>query len=110
MDNKKALKDLYKSRKVTGGVYCIRCEGSGCSWLKATQNLEGQRSRFAFAVANDSCLEPGMLREWKEYGPGSFTFTVLEELEKKSDQSDAEFAQDIKTLLEMWQEKDGEGC
>lgn len=106
MDNKKMLKEQYKSRTVTGGVFCIRCEGNGRAWLKAAQNLEGQKSRFQFAVDHDSCLEPSMRGEWKQYGASSFTFTVLEELEKKPDQSDAEFARDIKTLLEMWQEKD----
>lgn len=105
MDNKKTLKEQYKSRKVTGGVFCIRCEGNSRAWLKSAQNLEGQKSRFQFAVDHDSCLEPSMREEWKQYGASSFTFTVLEELEKKPDQSDSEFAQDIKTLLEMWQEK-----
>lgn len=107
MDNKKALKAQYKSRKVTGGVFCIRCEGSGRAWLKAAQNLDGQRSRFQFSVIHDSCWEPGMLPDWKKYGAASFTFTVLEELEKKNEQSDAEFVADIKTLLELWQEKGG---
>lgn len=106
MDKRKELKELYKRRKVTGGVYRITCLDSSRSWLKATQNLEGQKSRFQFALANDSCLEPGMMPEWKQYGAASFTFTVLEELEKKPDQSDADFAGDIKTLLEMWQEKE----
>lgn len=109
MENKKALKDLYKNRRVTGGVFRIRCEGSGRSWLKAGQNLDGQKSRFHFAVTQDSCLEPAMLPDWKEHGAASFTFTVLEELEKRPDQSDAEFARDIKTLLALWQEKEGEG-
>lgn len=108
MEHKKALKDLYKNRTVTGGVFAIRCEGSGHTWLKAAQNLAGQQSRFQFAVTHDSCWEPGMLPDWKEYGAASFTFTVLEELEKRPDQTDAEFAQDIKTLLALWQEKEGE--
>ena len=43
-----------------------------------------------------------MREDWERYGIGAFSFAVLEELEKKETQSEAEFARDIETLLELW--------
>lgn len=110
MDNRRELKNRYKNRTVTGGVFCIRCAGNGHVWLKSAPDLRGQRNKFEFSVLNNSCPEPGMREEWKTYGPQSFSFAVLEELQKKETQSDAEFAEDLKTLLELWREKQAQGC
>ena len=43
--------------------------------------------------------------EWKQYGANSFSFTVLEEINKGETQTDQEFAEDIRTLYDMWMEK-----
>ena len=46
-----------------------------------------------------------MRSEWNEYGKESFTLAVLEELEKKETQTDAQFGNELAVLLEMWREK-----
>lgn len=103
--SKKELKEHYKNRNVVGGVYCIKCNENGRTWLKSTKDLEGQKNRFQFFVSTNTCPEPSMLTEWKQYGANSFSLVILEELKKGDTQSEREFADDISVLLEMWLEK-----
>ncbi|NCB30242.1 MAG: GIY-YIG nuclease family protein [Clostridia bacterium] len=109
MENKKELKDLYKSRVIVGGVYRITCSGSGRTWLKSTKDLQGQANKFRFAIQNHTCPEPGMRADWLQHGAASFSFAILEELEKRNTQTDAEFSEDIRTLFKMWLEKSENG-
>ncbi|MGF7143449.1 hypothetical protein HNQ56_001872 [Anaerotaenia torta] len=103
--SKKDRKEQYKTRLVTGGVYCIECSGNGRKWIKSTQDLAGQKNKFEFFVSTNLCPEPGMNSEWKQYGANSFSFTILEEINKGETQTDQEFAEDIHTLYDMWLEK-----
>lgn len=110
MDNRKDLKAQYKSRQVIGGIFSITCGGDGQVWLRSTKDLNGQANRFNFAISSNSCPEPGMRPQWAQYGSDSFSFTILEKLEKAETQSDGEFAEDIKTLYEMWLEKQAQNA
>ncbi len=103
--SKKALKENYKNRAVVGGIYGIKCSGNDRIWIKATKNMAGQKNRFGFAVATNSCPEPAMLNDWKTYGAKAFSLVVLEEMKKGETQTEREFSDDIETLLEMWMEK-----
>jgi hypothetical protein len=97
--SKRDRKEQYKNRVVTGGIYCIKCSGNGRTWIKSTKDLAGQKNKFEFFTSTNFCPEPGMNLEWKQYGANSFSFTVLET------QTDQEFAEDIRTLYDMWMEK-----
>ena len=103
--NKKERMEQYKNRKVIGGIYSIRCKDGGHQWIKSTKDLQGQKNRFDFFVSTEFCPEPGMSPDWKQYGAKSFTFEILEELEKGETQTDKEFTEDICVLLELWKEK-----
>ncbi len=102
---KKELQSQYKNRTIVGGIYCITCNGSGRVWLKSAKDLPGQKNKFEFFTSTNSCPEPGMRSDWEQYGAASFSFSVLEELEKKETQTDREFNEDLKLLLELWMEK-----
>ena len=103
--SKKELRDNYINRTAIGGVYYIKCNGSGHMWLKSTTDMPGQRNRYNYTVVTNTCPEPGMLKDWNQYGAESFSFTVLEEIKKGETQTDREFADDIRVLLDIWKEK-----
>lgn len=102
---RKELKNAYREKAAIGGIYRIQCSGNGRAWMKSTTNLAGQKNKFTFSVSINSCPEPTMQAEWMEYGAQSFSFTVLEEMKQKETQTEREFADDVKALLEIWQEK-----
>jgi len=102
---RKELKNAYKEKAAVGGIYRIQCNGNGRAWVKSTTNLAGQKNKFAFSVSTNSCPEPAMRTEWMKYGLQSFSFDVLEVLNKKETQTDREFSEDIQALHKIWLER-----
>ncbi len=107
--SKKALKQQYKNRVLIGGVFCVKCNSNQNFWLRATTDMQGSKNRFLFSLSNHSCPEPSMLEGWNQFGASSFSFEVLEEIQKKETQTEREFSDDVNTLLEIWTEKLMEG-
>lgn len=104
-DSRKALKEQYKNRKVVGGVYRIKCSEINGGWLRSTTDMKGAENRYRFLLSTGTCPEPSMAKAWDQFGPSSFSFEVVEELEKKETQTDREFTDDVNLLLELWTEK-----
>ena len=64
-----------------------------------------QRNRFAFSVSTGACVHAALARDWRVFGPDSFTFEVLETLERGPGQTDAAFRADLETLRDIWRDK-----
>jgi hypothetical protein len=103
--NRKGKQLEYKERTMLGGVYRIRNSANGKFLLQSSADLQGSRNRFLFAQQTDMYPHLKLRSDWQEYGRDAFVFEVLEELEKKKDQTADEFAEDVKTLEELWREK-----
>lgn len=104
-ERQKALLSAWRERTVVGGVCAIRCTETNRVLLSAVADPSGLRNRFQFSAATGSCTFLPLSADWNRYGAGSFTFTVLEELEKGADQTDAQFRADLEALAALWRER-----
>ncbi|MDR1674004.1 MAG: GIY-YIG nuclease family protein [Oscillospiraceae bacterium] len=102
MTDKKEIRDQYKNREITGGVYAVKNTQSGKILLESTADLQGAQNRFEFSVKTGS---PAFVKLQRDWNAGNFTFEVLDPLTKKDTQSDKEFSDDIAALKEIWTEK-----
>jgi hypothetical protein len=64
--------------------------------LDYTTNLQAKQNSFDFMFSTGSCFDYKLKKDWTEFGGKSFTFETLETLEKKNDQSQEEFEEDLK--------------
>ena len=103
--NKKEIIAAYKERKVIGGVYAIKNTVNGKVLLLSANNLQGCKNRFEFAQSTGGCVSFQLKEDWNKYGGKAFVFEQLEEIEKKPEQTQKEFDEDIKLLHQIWIEK-----
>ena len=103
--NKKDLIAAYKQRAQIGGIYAVTNTQTGKSLVLASADIGGIRKRYEFAEATGGCFHPKLQQDANRFGNDVFSFAVLEEIEKKSTQTDREFAEDLEVLLSLWLEK-----
>lgn len=106
--SKKEIKEQYRNRTMIGGIYGITCNGNGHKWIKSTKDLAGQSNKFEFFTSTNLCPEPGMSSDWNQYGAQSFSFEILEKLEKGETQTEQEFGDDIRMMYDMLVEQEKE--
>ena len=46
-----------------------------------------------------------MAADWRAHGGAAFVFTQLETLEKKPDQTDRQFQEELELLRDIWRER-----
>ena len=103
--NKKDLIAAYKQRAQIGGIYAVTNTQTGRSLVLASADIGGIRKRYEFAEATGGCFHPKLQQDVNRLGASAFTFTVLETMERKTTQTDREFAEDLDVLLSLWLEK-----
>jgi hypothetical protein len=101
MKRRKEISNEYKAHKLYGGVYTITNTINGKYLIGYAANLKSIQNRFQFAITTGSTVHPKLQKDWEEFGAQVFTLEVLEELEQKPDQSEAEFMEDLKTLEQL---------
>ena len=101
MQNKKELINEYKNRKQIGGICEITNIQTKKILLLAVVDIEASKNRFEFSKKTGSCISNKLQNDWNKYGPNSFNFEVIEELEKNVEQTSKEFNEDLNLLLEI---------
>ncbi|MHB8084698.1 MAG: GIY-YIG nuclease family protein [Dehalococcoidia bacterium] len=107
MDRRKKLSNEYKQGKIIGGIYRIRNTHNGMYLLDYATDLQARQNAFNFMISSGSCLDNRLKEDWIVFGGGAFTFEALEALEKKVDQTQDEFMDDLKMLKQIWSDKLG---
>lgn len=104
-ESKKKLKEAYKNKTVTGGIYSITNTITEKKYIYMTRDLAGSKNRFEFAKVSNTCVNITLSKEWEIYGGDAFTFKILETLDREPEQTDKEFQDDLALLLNIWKEK-----
>lgn len=107
MDKRRQLSAEYKERTKVGGVFRIVNDKNGRFVLLSAPDLAAARNRHEFSVNMNSCVLHKLRADWQEHGARAFRFETLEELSKAADQSDGDFADDLRALEQLWREKLG---
>lgn len=102
---KKELLAAYKERAVVGGVCAIRCVPAGRTLVFPAPDPRAQRNRFDFSVSTNTCIFAALKADWALYGAGSFTFELLEELEKAPEETPRAFREELEVLCQAWRER-----
>ena len=105
MDKRKALKNEYKLGKIVGGIYRVANTRNGMYLLDYAANLQSKQNSFNFMVSSGSCLDYRLKEDLAEFGGRAFIFEILEALEKKKEQTQDEFIDDLKMLEQLWKQK-----
>lgn len=103
--DKKALKEEFKQKKITGGIYKVTNTRNGMYLVNSSPNLQAKQNSFDFAVSGNMVFDNRLRKDWEALGGTAFTFEVLETLDKKKDQTQEQFYTDLQTLLDIWLEK-----
>jgi hypothetical protein len=103
--DRKTLKEEYKQKKITGGIYKVTNTRSGMYLVNSTPNFPAKQNAFNFAISSNMVFDNRLRQDWEALGGGAFTFEILETLDKKKDQTEQQFLADLETLLEIWMEK-----
>ena len=105
MDKRKTLINEYKQGKIVGGIYRVTNTRNGMYLLDYAANLQAKQNSFNFMVSSGSCLDYRLKKDLAEFGCRCFVFEILEALEKKPEQAQDEFMDDLKMLGQLWSEK-----
>ena len=91
----------YKDRKVSQGIFAVRCAATGETWVGKSRNLDQQQNRIWFGLRAGGYINPAVQAAWKANGEGAFTFEVLETIED-ADLSDYSRANLLKERDAHW--------
>jgi len=77
---REAIRD-WKERKVTIGVYAVRCAPTGEVWVAGSRNLDAQQNSLWFGLRTGGHGNRAMQAAWVAHGEAVFSFEALERLD-----------------------------
>lgn len=95
----------FRAEPETGGAYAIRNTATGRVLILSTTTISKASGNLAFSKATGSCVHPLLADDWKTFGPEAFTLEILETLERKDTESEADFAGEVRDLADLWRER-----
>lgn len=81
VDRKQAIRD-YKMRKVSRGVFAVRCTVTSHLWVDSSPNLDGVKNSTWFQLNAGNHCDKTLQNEWNTHGDNAFQFEILEALDE----------------------------
>ena len=85
--NSQSRRDLvrdYKEQKTLAGVYAVRCEASGETWVAGVRNVGSQQNKLWFGLRNGGHPNKAMQAAWTAHGEAGFAFEVVETIDDET--------------------------
>jgi len=98
-DRKTAIA-AYKERKVTAGIYALRCAATGQCWIGRAPDLSTIENRLRFALVHDANMRASLRAAVRDHGAASISFEVLEKTE--ADELPYERERFLRDRLDHW--------
>ena len=104
MQRRKEINREYRERVKPSGVFQVRNLANGKVLLGSSLNLEGPLNKHRFMLQINSHPKKELQKDWNEFGPGHFTFEILETIPVKDDPN-FNLKDELTLLEEIWLEK-----
>jgi hypothetical protein len=82
--DRKAAVAAYKERKSPAGVYAVRCQASGQTWVGQAPDVDAIRNRIWFTLRQGGSSYLPLQAACTEHGGDALVFEVLERIEEES--------------------------
>jgi hypothetical protein len=103
MNRKAELKQQYKEIEIEAGIYQIKNNQNGKTFIGSTRNvktLNGRRFELKVGTSTNKKLQ----QEWNEYGEDAFTIDMIETI-KVDEEKYPNLKKTLEKLEEKWLEK-----
>jgi group I intron endonuclease len=104
MPTRKELIRQYKETPKSAGVFLIKNLANGKVYLGSSQNLHGPLNKHRFMLSTGAHDNRELQEDFDHFGPGSFTFEILEVVEVK-DSPEFSLDDELTLLEEIWLER-----
>jgi len=82
-EERKAAVAAYRKRKITTGIYAVRCIPTGAVWVGQAPDLSTIQNRLWFSLRQGNSTHCSLQHAWRAEGAEAFTFEILERLEEE---------------------------
>lgn len=106
---KKEIINNYKQQEIEMGIIQIYNKNSGYSFVDISTNLYKPFESIKFKLNLGRVKIKKLQEDWTALGENAFEFKVVEKLKPNEGSTDKEKTDDLKELLDMWIESQGEG-
>jgi hypothetical protein len=78
-ERKEAARE-FKERKPSPGIYALRCNTTGETWIDSSPNLAAAHNSQFFQLRQNLHRNKELQAAWNKQGESAFTFEILEAL------------------------------
>ncbi len=100
MKTKKELKDAYRQKKSTMGVFQIKNVINSKILIDTSTDIDSRMNRHRMELKFGTHQNKFLLNDWKEFGEENFIFEILSEIAYKDDQN-VNYNEEINLLKDM---------